>query len=92
MSNKEHLEYIYRRMSKVHGDYKNFNYMLRFKKIIEEYKTPKKLDMDINPAFTQELQDVLSDIFNNRDNIDYTTLKYLKSIASNKSLKIRIKQ
>jgi hypothetical protein len=33
-----HLQWIYDRMSNVHGENKNYDYMLKFKEIIEQFK------------------------------------------------------
>jgi hypothetical protein len=44
--NVTHLEFIYNRMAEVHGENKNYDYMLRFASIIEEMRD-KKLSEDI---------------------------------------------
>lgn len=40
---------------------------------------------DTNPAFEEELQKALQDIYNNRNNISYSLLKALKRFANKKS-------
>ncbi len=38
----KHLEWIYHRMANVHGENINFDYMIKFKKIIDEQKEVDK--------------------------------------------------
>ena len=44
--NVTHLEFIYNRMAEVHGENKNYDYMLRFASIIDDMRD-KKLSEDI---------------------------------------------
>jgi len=46
MSDKEHLKWMYNKLSKIHGEHIGFDYMIKFKKIIDNYNVPQLIGFE----------------------------------------------